>query len=111
LDACIVNRASPDVGIVAAVTPAAAATQEEELPDALSLDSAPMAERKPFLLRIDPGLYDALSRWAADELRSLNGQIEYLLRQSVVQAGRAPGETGRGARERRKGKEDERSGS
>src|SRR5437867_1176753 len=40
-----------------------------------------MAERKAFLLRIDPELYDALSRWAADELRSLNGQIEYLLPQ------------------------------
>ena len=49
-----------------------------------------MAERKAFLLRIDPENYDALSRWAADELRSLNGQIEYLLRQALVQVGRAP---------------------
>jgi hypothetical protein len=49
-----------------------------------------MAERKAFLLRIDPELYDALSRWAADELRSLNGQIEYLLREATVQRGRAP---------------------
>ena len=48
-----------------------------------------MAERKAFLLRIDPELYEALSRWAADELRSLNGQIEYLLRQAAVQRGRA----------------------
>ena len=48
-----------------------------------------MAERKAFLLRIDPELYEALSRWAADELRSLNGQIEYLLRQAAVQSGRA----------------------
>jgi hypothetical protein len=48
-----------------------------------------MAERKAFLLRIDPELYEALSRWAADELRSLNGQIEYLLRQATVQSGRA----------------------
>jgi hypothetical protein len=48
-----------------------------------------MAERKAFLLRIDPELYEALSRWAADELRSLNGQIEYLLRQAMVQSGRA----------------------
>ena len=48
-----------------------------------------MAERKAFLLRIDPELYEALSRWAADELRSLNGQIEYLLRQAAVQGGRA----------------------
>ena len=48
-----------------------------------------MAERKPFLLRIGPDVYDALSRWAADELRSLNGQIEYILRQALVQSGRA----------------------
>jgi hypothetical protein len=48
-----------------------------------------MAERKAFLLRIDPDLYDALSRWAADDLRSLNGQIEYLLREVTVQRGRA----------------------
>ena len=49
-----------------------------------------MAERKAFLLRIDPELYDALQRWASDELRSLNGQLEYLLRQSLKEAGRLP---------------------
>lgn len=48
-----------------------------------------MAERKSFLLRIDPELYDELARWAADELRSLNGQIEFVLRQATVKAGRA----------------------
>lgn len=42
-----------------------------------------MAEKKPFLLRISPELWDELQRWAADELRSVNGQIEYLLRQAV----------------------------
>ena len=47
-----------------------------------------MAERKSFLLRIDPALLDALQRWAADEMRSLNGQIEYLLRNSLKNAGR-----------------------
>jgi hypothetical protein len=47
-----------------------------------------VAERKAFLLRIDPELYEALQRWAADELRSLNGQIEYLLRQSLKASGR-----------------------
>ena len=47
-----------------------------------------MPERKPFLLRIDPALLDALQRWAADEMRSLNGQIEYLLRNSLKNAGR-----------------------
>ena len=51
-----------------------------------------MAERKPFLLRISPELYDELSRWASDELRSLNGQIEYLLRKALVEAGRLKGE-------------------
>lgn len=50
-----------------------------------------MAERKGFLLRLDPRLYEALQRWAGDELRSLNGQIEYLLRRQLEQAGRLPG--------------------
>mgnify|MGYP003537553081 FL=1 len=49
-----------------------------------------MAERKPFLLRIDPALHDALTRWAADELRSLNGQVEFLLRRALDEAGRLP---------------------
>jgi hypothetical protein len=47
-----------------------------------------MSERKPFLLRLDPALHDLLQRWAADELRSLNGQIEYLLRDAARRAGR-----------------------
>ena len=47
-----------------------------------------MPERKSFLLRLDPVIHEALQRWANDELRSLNGQIEYLLRQSLVQASR-----------------------
>ena len=47
-----------------------------------------MAERKPFLLRVDPALLEALQRWANDDLRSLNGQIEFLLRKAVQQAGR-----------------------
>ncbi len=49
-----------------------------------------MAERKPFLLRTDPRVLEALQRWADDDLRSLNGQIEYLLRRALVDAGRAP---------------------
>jgi hypothetical protein len=49
-----------------------------------------MAERKPFLLRLDRATHDALERWAADELRSLNAQIEYLLRRSLQEAGRMP---------------------
>ena len=41
-------------------------------------------ERKPFLLRLPPGLWNDLEKWAADELRSVNGQIEYLLREAVA---------------------------
>ena len=50
-----------------------------------------MAERKPFLHRIDPALFDALQRWANDEVRSLNGQIEFLLTKALRDAGRAKG--------------------
>lgn len=49
-----------------------------------------MAERKPFLLRLPPEVFDALQKWAADDLRSLNGQIEFLLRRALGEAGRAP---------------------
>ena len=48
-----------------------------------------VAERKAFLLRVDPALLEALQRWANDDLRSLNGQIEFVLRRAVQQAGRA----------------------
>ena len=47
-----------------------------------------MAERKAFLLRIDPAVLDALQAWADDELRSLNGQIEFLLRRVLEHEGR-----------------------
>ena len=47
-----------------------------------------MAERKAFLLRVAPDLFDALQDWAADDLRSLNGQIEFLLREALRRAGR-----------------------
>ncbi len=47
-----------------------------------------MAARKSFLLRVPPELYAALEKWAADELRSVNGQIEYLLAQALKDAGR-----------------------
>ncbi len=49
-----------------------------------------MAERKPFLLRLEPANHGALQRWADDELRSLNGQIEYLLRDALRRADRLP---------------------
>ena len=47
-----------------------------------------MPERKPFLLRIDPEVLDAVQRWANDDLRSLNAQIEFILRRAPQQAGR-----------------------
>jgi hypothetical protein len=50
-----------------------------------------MADRKVYPLRIDRRLYDALERWAADDLRSVNAQIEFLLRESLRRAGRLPG--------------------
>lgn len=49
-----------------------------------------MAERKTFLLRLDPALYAALQRWASADLRSLNAQIEFLLRHALQEAGRLP---------------------
>jgi len=49
-----------------------------------------VSERKSILLRLDPAVHDALARWAADELRSTNAQIEYLLRRALADAGRLP---------------------
>ena len=54
-----------------------------------------MAERKPFLLRIDSAVLDAVQRWANDDLRSLNAQIEFVLRDALRRAGRLPRATGR----------------
>ena len=48
-----------------------------------------MSERKSILLRLDPAVHDALARWAADELRSTNAQIEYLLRRALAEAAAA----------------------
>ncbi|HEX9065696.1 MAG TPA: hypothetical protein VF843_11355 [Streptosporangiaceae bacterium] len=49
-----------------------------------------MTERKGVLLRLDPAVHDALARWASDELRSTNAQIEFLLRRALAEAGRLP---------------------
>ena len=49
-----------------------------------------MAERKPFLLRIDREVLDAVQRWADDDLRSLNAQIEFVLRRALQGEGRLP---------------------
>ncbi|HXW78368.1 MAG TPA: hypothetical protein VEJ84_02660 [Acidimicrobiales bacterium] len=49
-----------------------------------------MAERKSVLLRLDPSVHDALARWANDELRSTNAQIEFILRRALSDSGRNP---------------------
>jgi len=49
-----------------------------------------MAARKSFLLRLDPETYDAVAHWASDELRSVNGQLEFLIRRALADAGRLP---------------------
>jgi hypothetical protein len=53
-----------------------------------------VAERKPFLLRLDPALHEALQRWAAADLRSLNAQIEFLLRRAVAEREGGPKRAG-----------------
>ena len=53
-----------------------------------------MSERKSILLRLDPAVHDALARWAGDELRSTNAQIEFLLRRALADAGRMPSRAG-----------------
>jgi len=57
-----------------------------------------MAESKRFLLRLDPKLFDVLRRWADDDLRSINAQIEYLLTSQARNAGRWPPRARRSAR-------------
>ena len=54
-----------------------------------------MSERKSILLRLDPAVHDALARWAGDELRSTNAQIEFLLRRALADAGRMPSQAGK----------------
>ncbi len=53
-----------------------------------------MSERKSILLRLDPAVHDALAKWANDELRSTNAQIEFLLRRALADAGRLPRHAG-----------------
>jgi hypothetical protein len=52
-------------------------------------------ERKKILLRLDPVVHDALARWAADDLRSTNAQIEFLLRRALADVGRLPADVGK----------------
>jgi hypothetical protein len=53
-----------------------------------------MTERKGILLRLDPAVYEAVARWANDELRSTNAQIEFVLRRALAEAGRLPRNAG-----------------
>jgi hypothetical protein len=55
--------------------------------------------RDAFLLRADPAVLDALRRWARDDLRSVNAQIEFLLRRALKEAGRLPGRAARATRD------------
>lgn len=61
-----------------------------------------MAERKPFLLRVPEALLDELRAWAEQEMRSLNGQIEWILRDALRRRGREPPEEGEGKRTTRR---------
>jgi hypothetical protein len=54
-----------------------------------------VTERKSILLRLDPAVHDALARWAGDELRSTNAQIEFVLRKALADAGRLPRDASR----------------
>jgi hypothetical protein len=47
-----------------------------------------VADRKPFLVRMDPGVHEALERWARDDMRSVNAQVEYVIREALRKAGR-----------------------
>ena len=53
-----------------------------------------MGDRKAFPLRLDPAIYEALQRWAGADLRSLNAQIEFILRRALQEAGRLPADEG-----------------
>ncbi|GAA2995002.1 hypothetical protein [Actinokineospora diospyrosa] len=65
-----------------------------------------MTERKKVLLRLDPAVHDAVARWANDELRSTNAQIEFMLRRALAEAGRLPDAAGGPAKRGRPRKEE-----
>lgn len=68
-------------------------TRDEPVPDPAAPDAPARRrrERKAVLVRLDPEVHEALARWAADDLRSTNAHIEWLLRRAAVEAGRMPG--------------------
>jgi hypothetical protein len=60
----------------------------------MSTEVAAMSDRKGILLRLDPAVYHAVARWATDQMRSTNAQIEFLLRRALGEAGRMPARVG-----------------
>ena len=72
--------------------PAAIPGRQHRLP--LHLNERALTERRQVLLRIDPAIHDALTRWANDEFRSVNSQVEMLLRRALTDAGRMPSTAG-----------------
>jgi hypothetical protein len=79
-------------GSASASTPASAADSSPDSadPPRESAGRRAQRQRKQVLLRLDPAMHDAIARWAADELRSTNAQIDYLLRKALADAGRLP---------------------
>ncbi|WAX78198.1 hypothetical protein [Streptomyces sp. KMM 9044] len=69
-------------------------TSPSDPPEGRAPRRRPQQQRKQVLLRLDPLVYEALARWANDELRSANAQIEFLLRRALTEVGRLPGEAG-----------------
>ncbi|MFD3733601.1 hypothetical protein [Streptomyces sp. NPDC058632] len=69
-------------------------TAPSDSPEGQAPRRRPQQQRKQVLLRLDPLVYEALARWANDELRSANAQIEFLLRRALAESGRLPGEAG-----------------
>jgi hypothetical protein len=69
-----------------------------------------MSDRKEFLLRLDPAVHHAVARWAADQVRSANSQIEFLLRRALAEAGRMPGRVGEIRKPGRRPQADESQG-
>ncbi|SMF11218.1 hypothetical protein L603_000700000910 [Cellulosimicrobium cellulans J34] len=90
------EQPSPGRGVpTAGDAPGGEATAPGERPasgeqPAAGTGRAPRPQRKSVLLRLDPAVHDALARWAGDDLRSVNAQIEMLLRRALDDAGRLP---------------------
>ncbi|MER7773982.1 hypothetical protein ABTZ21_03090 [Streptomyces sp. NPDC096191] len=76
------------------MTPPSEGSPPEGPPSGGSAPKRRPQQRKQVLLRLDPQVYEALARWAGEDLRSANAQIEFLLRRALAEAGRLPGDAG-----------------